>query len=91
MKSVGMTTGAFYGYYKSKEELFEALVGEHYAYPRNLILQTRTSDCNSAKKNTMLEMLMNLQVFSAIVLLSVSFLVVSFVCSNKVCYNALIN
>jgi hypothetical protein len=53
--------------------------------PRNLILQTRTSDCNSAKKNTMLEMLMNLQVFSAIVLLSVSFLVVSFVCSNKVC------
>ena len=29
---VGMTTGAFYGYYKSKEELFEALVGEHYDY-----------------------------------------------------------
>ena len=25
-----MTTGAFYGYYKSKEELFEALTGEHY-------------------------------------------------------------
>ena len=32
MKSVGMTTGAFYGYYKSKEELFEAIVGEHYEY-----------------------------------------------------------
>ena len=32
VKSVGMTTGAFYGYYKSKEELFEALVGEHYQY-----------------------------------------------------------
>ena len=32
VKSVGMTTGAFYGYYKSKEGLFEALVGEHYAY-----------------------------------------------------------
>ena len=32
VKSVGMTTGAFYGYYKSKEELFEALVCEHYAY-----------------------------------------------------------
>ena len=29
VKSVGMTTGAFYGYYKSKEELFEAIVGEH--------------------------------------------------------------
>ena len=32
VRSVGMTTGAFYGYYKSKEELFEALVGEHYEY-----------------------------------------------------------
>ncbi len=32
VKSVGMTTGAFYGYYKSKEELFEALVGKHYTY-----------------------------------------------------------
>lgn len=32
VKSVGMTTGAFYGYYKSKEELFEALVGEPYDY-----------------------------------------------------------
>lgn len=30
--TVGMTTGAFYGYYKSKEELFEALVGEQYHY-----------------------------------------------------------
>ena len=30
VKSVGMTTGAFYGYYKSKEDLFGALVGEHY-------------------------------------------------------------
>ena len=27
VKTVGVTTGAFYGYYKSKEELFEALVG----------------------------------------------------------------
>lgn len=26
VKTVGVTTGAFYGYYKSKEELFEALV-----------------------------------------------------------------
>ena len=32
VKSVGMTTGAFYGYYKSKEELFEALAGKHYEY-----------------------------------------------------------
>ena len=36
VKSVGMTTGAFYGYYKSKEELFEAIVGEHYEYIHNV-------------------------------------------------------
>ena len=30
-----MTTGAFYGYYNSKEELFEALVGEQYDYTMN--------------------------------------------------------
>lgn len=30
VRSLSMTTGAFYGYYKSKEQLFEALVGEHY-------------------------------------------------------------
>lgn len=30
VKTVGMTTGAFYGYYQSKEELFDALVGEQY-------------------------------------------------------------
>ncbi len=28
VKKAGVTTGAFYGYYKSKEELFEALVGD---------------------------------------------------------------
>lgn len=32
VKSVGMTTGAFYGYYRSKEDLFAALVGAHYDY-----------------------------------------------------------
>ena len=32
VKSVGLTTGAFYGYYKSREELFEALVGEPHDY-----------------------------------------------------------
>ena len=30
VKAVGATTGAFYRYYSSKEELFEALVSEHY-------------------------------------------------------------
>lgn len=30
VKTAGVTTGAFYGYYSSKEELFKALVGEVY-------------------------------------------------------------
>lgn len=30
VKTAGVTTGAFYGYYNSKEALFEALVGEQY-------------------------------------------------------------
>lgn len=30
VKMAGVTTGAFYGYYDSKEELFEALVGKQY-------------------------------------------------------------
>ncbi len=32
VKMADVTTGAFYGYYDSKEELFEALVGEQYKY-----------------------------------------------------------
>ena len=28
VKNASVTTGAFYGYFKSKEELFDALVGE---------------------------------------------------------------
>ncbi|MCB7523196.1 TetR/AcrR family transcriptional regulator [[Clostridium] hylemonae] len=35
VKIAGVTTGAFYGYYNSKEELFEALVGEQYDYIMN--------------------------------------------------------
>ncbi len=32
VKKAGVTTGAFYGYYDSKEELFAALVGPSYEY-----------------------------------------------------------
>lgn len=36
VKTAGVTTGAFYGYYDSKEALFEALVGEAAEYVLNL-------------------------------------------------------
>ncbi len=32
VKTANVTTGAFYGYYKSKEELFDAIVGKHADY-----------------------------------------------------------
>ena len=35
VKTAGVTTGAFYGYYDSKEDLFEALVSEQYGYIMN--------------------------------------------------------
>ncbi len=35
VKTAGVTTGAFYGYYDSKEDLFEALVSEQYDYFMN--------------------------------------------------------
>lgn len=36
VKAAGVTTGAFYGYFKSKEELFDALVKEHAEYVMNI-------------------------------------------------------
>ena len=35
VKTAGVTTGAFYGYYNSKAELFKALVGETYDHIMN--------------------------------------------------------
>ncbi len=32
VKKAGVTTGAFYGYFKSKDELFDSLVCEHYEH-----------------------------------------------------------
>lgn len=37
VKLAGVTTGAFYGYYKSKEALFEDLVKPHYRFLMNYI------------------------------------------------------
>ena len=41
VRTLGMTPGAFYGYYKSKEELFEAIVGEHYDYFLNIFKEAQ--------------------------------------------------
>lgn len=40
VKTAGVTTGAFYGYYDSKEALFEALVGDAAEYVLNLYCGT---------------------------------------------------
>lgn len=39
VKSAGVTTGAFYGYYKSKEDLFEDLVDKHADFIMNQFIQ----------------------------------------------------
>ena len=41
VKMAGVTTGAFYGYYKSKEELFGALVDEQYHYVMEYFCQAQ--------------------------------------------------
>lgn len=43
VKTAGVTTGAFYGYYKSKEELFDALVNEQYTAFMNMFNNTQES------------------------------------------------
>lgn len=40
VKKAGVTTGAFYGYFKSKEELFDALVNEQYNHILDLYKTT---------------------------------------------------
>lgn len=41
VKDAGVTTGAFYGYYKSKEELFEAIVDDKYQHIMNMYVSTQ--------------------------------------------------
>lgn len=43
VKSAGMTTGAFYGYYDSKEKLFDALVSEQYEHLMDMYVRTQNS------------------------------------------------
>ena len=46
VKKAGVTTGAFYGYYASKESLFEALVCEQYKHFVELFQQAQQSFSN---------------------------------------------
>ena len=43
VKNAGVTTGAFYGYYKSKEELFDALVGKQYEHIMKMYIDVQNS------------------------------------------------
>ncbi len=43
VKTAGVTTGAFYGYYDSKEELFAALVDPAYEYMMSRYRQAHES------------------------------------------------
>lgn len=49
VKKAGVTTGAFYGYYKSKEELFSALVKPHADYVINYFNKVIQDFMNSPK------------------------------------------
>ena len=55
VKNAGVTTGAFYGYYKSKEDLFDALVEEAYTNMMNMYVEThnyfKTLDANTQQNS----------------------------------------
>ena len=52
VKIAGVTTGAFYGYYDSKEDLFESLVSEHYNFLLNCFLQGTERICRNPARGT---------------------------------------
>lgn len=52
VKTAGVTTGAFYGYYDSKEELFEALVKDQYDWFFRLLSQCTAGVCRFAAAET---------------------------------------
>lgn len=56
VKDAGVTTGAFYGYYNSKEELFEALVDDKYQHIMNMYVSTQDEfkEYDSAKQQSLM-------------------------------------
>lgn len=51
VKNAGVTTGAFYGYFKSKEELFDALVGEQYDTLMGMFCERKALLQSSRRRN----------------------------------------
>lgn len=54
VKIAGVTTGAFYGYYDSKEDLFESLVSEHYNFLLNCFCKHRKNLQKSRQRNSLI-------------------------------------
>lgn len=50
VKNAGVTTGAFYGYYKSKEELFDALVQRHAEYIMSVYINAQNDFADLPKE-----------------------------------------
>ena len=56
VKNAGVTTGAFYGYFKSKEELFDALVGEQYDTLMGMFCETQNAFTRLSPKEQVQQM-----------------------------------
>ena len=52
VKTAGVTTGALYGYYDSKEDLFEALVGKHYNFLLDCFRKAQKEVCRNPIRGT---------------------------------------
>lgn len=56
VKNAGVTTGAFYGYFKRKEELFDALVGEQYDMLMGMFCETQNAFTRLSPKEQVQQM-----------------------------------
>ncbi|MBO5208343.1 MAG: TetR/AcrR family transcriptional regulator [Lachnospiraceae bacterium] len=56
VKEAGVTTGAFYGYYRSKDELFEALVKPHADYIMNYFVKVQNEFSDLSKEDQIAKM-----------------------------------
>jgi len=58
VKEAGVTTGAFYGYYKSKEELFDKIVGGHAKHLTEVFTASKDNDYSDYGKSRISELTM---------------------------------